>query len=272
MPGRVDDRQFSAPGIVMADPLLLLPWATDPAYAPRQQATIEFVEEEAPHLVGWEIRRLRCPRVNRFAYAQGLVRAWDRPGTLVVLEHDVVPLPGQLQELAACPEPICLVNYPITWCHYRAVARKEGAVIVVHGAVCIDHARIVNAYRVRDPTAPGGFSFGADHLRFADLFSLGCTKFSEEARQAVIPDPGTRFEILDDTLARAFAATDYRVHIHYPDAGHNHSVPQDPHPPVTINGVPTACTWIGNVAPELRDRIRSELAEESLNTTPSIPA
>lgn len=49
----------------------------------------------------------RLPDTDPYAYAHALIEWWRTPADLVVIEHDIVPTPGMIAGLLACPEPWC---------------------------------------------------------------------------------------------------------------------------------------------------------------------
>lgn len=52
--------------------------------------------------------RLPCPGEDD--YARYFAMLWAR-GPFILVEHDVVPWPGAVEELAACPHPWCVFAY-----------------------------------------------------------------------------------------------------------------------------------------------------------------
>ncbi len=48
---------------------------------------------------------------NPFGYQEHLQARWDEGATFVNMEHDIVPWPGALQELVACPRNWCFFGY-----------------------------------------------------------------------------------------------------------------------------------------------------------------
>lgn len=52
------------------------------------------------------------PRYDPYYYSILLARLWRRGIGFVILEHDVVPWPGALNELAYCPNEWCTFPFP----------------------------------------------------------------------------------------------------------------------------------------------------------------
>lgn len=48
-----------------------------------------------------------------YAYARNFERWWMTAGDLMVIEHDMVPAPGQIAEMLSCPEHWCSANYHV---------------------------------------------------------------------------------------------------------------------------------------------------------------
>lgn len=241
---------------------LLLPFVATEEFTARRKGNLDFLASEEPILArrGWEVVHHRISPRNPYAYAELLRDRWGDDGPLVILEHDVVPLPGQLEELVACPEPICCVPYPLNWCLYRGVLSRGDHHL--QGAVCYSHARTVPSYRTADPTVEGGYDFGQWDDAFADLTSLGCTKFSPIVRTKVHPHPRVEWYGMDDSISRRTLSAGYRAHIHLPTARHDHPAPIAPHHSVRIDGHWVECHFIGNVSESLRQQVSRDIATE----------
>ena len=48
---------------------------------------------------------------GEYTYAEIVRKWWEAGGPFVVVEHDVVPWPGAVDQLIACPEPWCAYSY-----------------------------------------------------------------------------------------------------------------------------------------------------------------
>lgn len=48
---------------------------------------------------------------DAYHYWRVIRELWAEGKPLILVEHDLVPTPEQLQELADCPEPVCTVRY-----------------------------------------------------------------------------------------------------------------------------------------------------------------
>lgn len=61
----------------------------------------------------WEVE-FRDVSHSDIAYADLLCELWADADTFCIVEHDIVPHPWALAELAMCPEPYCAFPYPWT--------------------------------------------------------------------------------------------------------------------------------------------------------------
>lgn len=252
------------------NPILFLPRLRSPDYSQRQKETDDFLTVESSRLesAGWTVQPHVISPANRFAYAKGMSTVWGQGNPLLILEHDVIPAPGQLQELANCPHHVCTIPYPLHMCRHRAIADRTTKII--SSFVCVDHAIPVPSYRVLHTPAAGGFAFGPEHADYADLTSLGATKFSNFAQRLTWPVPRVTWSLLDDAISRFLyscrpkaPSNDLRIHLHWPAARHNHPMPITPHEPVYLNGGQHApCTHISQLPPDFQAAIRSEMARE----------
>lgn len=50
---------------------------------------------------------------NRFKYSRELMKVWNKGNDIIVLEHDIVITPEQLNELINCPHPNCAFAYEL---------------------------------------------------------------------------------------------------------------------------------------------------------------
>lgn len=82
---------------------------------------------------------LHVPCIEVLDYADALQCVWAVGADIILHEHDIVPLPGQIAELVSCPEAFCVVDYmgaggpwtevspsipPIGLCRIRAGAQE----------------------------------------------------------------------------------------------------------------------------------------------------
>jgi hypothetical protein len=65
--------------------------------------------EHAPSEITWR----EIDPADNTAYARILVEAWEQPGDLFVVEHDVGIRAGVIEELLACDQPWCGFEYAI---------------------------------------------------------------------------------------------------------------------------------------------------------------
>jgi len=49
-----------------------------------------------------------------WSYSEGLLRASERSYLVVIVEHDIVPTPGQVHDLVTCPHDFCATDYELS--------------------------------------------------------------------------------------------------------------------------------------------------------------
>ncbi len=134
-----------------------------------------------PETAGWAARvggRLVDVSADREAYWRLLVEAWDGTADLMVVEHDVLPPPGIVAELAGCPAEWCT-------CPYRV-----GGLMISRGLGC---ARFAAGLQARVPDAaveagvpagerePGRVWWALDHRLAGVLGRFGCVPHEHRA-------------------------------------------------------------------------------------------
>ena len=141
-----------------------------------------------------------------FAYAGLLARHWSSDGWLAIIEHDVVPSPGQLVELLECPMPACTLPYPLL--------HGEPSLWQVHG------------------TERRGYLW-PQVSEWADGSALGCVRWSEEARRQVGPlDPRVPWDWLAEDISERMIRASLQWHVHAGRAVHHHLPAGTPDHPV----------------------------------------
>jgi hypothetical protein len=75
---------------------------------------------------GIEHRNHLCE--GKFGYADLLAELWEAGTGFVLVEHDVVPWPGAVGKLIACPEAWCVHGYPMNVDGIRWTNRTLGCV------------------------------------------------------------------------------------------------------------------------------------------------
>jgi hypothetical protein len=115
------------------------------------------------------------------AYTHLLENLWSAGETFALVEHDIVPHPGALEALAACPEPWCAFSYPL--------------------------GRIVHA--------------GLGCTRFSgELLRAHPSAVRETWREATGIHPAGHWCNLDDRLTRALCRAGAVRHVHEPQVRH----------------------------------------------------
>lgn len=87
--------------------MILFPFTRDKV----NPEAVRLLAEHAP--TGAEITRAEIDPANPSAYARVLVQAWEQPGDLIIIEHDIGIRAGVIEELTACDQPWCGFPYPI---------------------------------------------------------------------------------------------------------------------------------------------------------------
>lgn len=171
---------------------------------------------------------LLTPRRDRFSYADGLRRAWGRPGDLVVCEADVEPAPGALAELAACDRH---------WCVFRLWLGDRydfGTLGLVRWSSALQYSLPNLMHEVASPTDPrywvrrGWTKMQAD-CNVMTLNSAGrrATLGNWAPIAAVAQNPAdrptTRDSLgLDATIVATLISEGIEPHLHEPPPNHLH--------------------------------------------------
>jgi hypothetical protein len=117
-------------------------------------------------------------------YGRLLDRAWGQYEQLLILEHDVVPPPGRLEEMALCPRQVCSTAYPIMGTLHE------------YGLGCVRYSRTVQ-----------------------ESHPLLMWHATQNYRGQRIPTPWMH---LDGAIARELSVRGVPVHTHAPPAVHLH--------------------------------------------------
>jgi hypothetical protein len=86
---------------------------------------------------------------TRAGYPDLLGEWWGRGEAFAVVEHDVLPWPGALEELEACPEPWCGFSY------YRSATERSVSGVVTLGCVRFGEAVL----KLPNPLAEDGWPY-----------------------------------------------------------------------------------------------------------------
>jgi hypothetical protein len=186
---------------------------------------------------GWAVRHVRC--VTPTDYEQAVCNIWGQADCCIA-EHDIVPTPDALDQLATCPEPVCAQAYWLS----AGAARRAG----VHEALRLvatldgtpsDDPRIRQlltdarcwlegvsaeggawAHRVVAPD--GSWRFIATGEAWADAVGFGLTRWRVAAQRALTTWRPGSWQDLDSRISAAWHARGGRCHIHWPAVPHDH--------------------------------------------------
>lgn len=164
----------------------------------------------------YDVWPVRCEA--DFSYANGIVRVWWAPETLVLVEHDMEFSDELVAGLLSCPRPLCSYPYFI-WAHDRGwhYAQARGANRrIVEGEEWADHSSI-------------GFCKITEQARVSPMMTVGWKMVENVVHHALggrvievdphhisgdKPDPLMVLEIRPPTAGR--------WHIHWPAIAHHH--------------------------------------------------
>jgi hypothetical protein len=79
-------------------------------------------------------------------YADALIAMWQRLEEFCIVEHDVVPWPGAITEIAGCSAPWCVYQYPASPSRMRialGLVRVSRELVQAHPAL---HERWVDTH------------------------------------------------------------------------------------------------------------------------------
>lgn len=203
----------------------------------------------------YPVTRIACTTPT--AYEDAVRAAWGGDD-LCIWEHDVVPTPAMLIDLAACPEPVCAQAYPLWWS--PALVQRMLGILERFLPDCppdrSGYPRMLAAYRrTRDlqraacgampepgtqrvpviahrvVEAAGRERWVRPEEPWADYAGLGLTRFRAGWMRAHPPtwEPGT-WRDLDSRMSAWWHAGGQRVHVHWPAAAHHHACPCHPDP------------------------------------------
>lgn len=132
-------------------------------------------------------------------YAQLFRHLWDKGEEFAIVEHDVIPWPGALEDLARCPE---------SWCAYGYVTSGDLSTQDVPPLGCVKFR-------------PEG------DVPFEELFAL----FLESQSPGIVAGLLPHWSSMDNVIARSLRARGWQVHEHKPGVAHLHPlvtvVPRD---------------------------------------------
>ena len=223
---------------------LLHPYAAARTYASQAAPTWAALRRLGPHWQG-QILHVACGEDT--AYEEAVRAAWGQDDLLIV-EHDVEPVGGILEELRRCPHPLCAAAYPIlwtdqaawgaVWAAWQQAARPDHPLVAAWTRRLAEAAALgarpgrgaprgtTWAHRVvADPADPMGSQRWVDAGEgWADLAALGCTRIRRGV-QAAVPAawaPGPWWD-LDSRLAWwLYHAGAGPWHLHWPALPHHH--------------------------------------------------
>lgn len=184
--------------------MTLLIHCYSPTERPKDQVEtwsfLETVRRERPAI---DVVDIAC--VNEGDYPRAWVDHWDHPGTIVNLEHDLVPTLEALDELIECPQELCTQGYKI----YPLSTARKGEVFAQRLAA-------------NDPARYDRWIAEGD--LYADFTGLGFVKIDHQARSVLMPptEDETTWTGWDFTLSNSFYKLGKCWHVHWPAITHNH--------------------------------------------------
>jgi hypothetical protein len=101
------------------------------------------------------------------AYYKALCKWWAEDGDLLIVEHDILPADGVVDEMLACLQPWCSSPYQLAHVSSALYSTIDGVTSELFSQKIVDHC------------LAGNKSYDTD--------ALGCTKFSAELK-AELPD------------------------------------------------------------------------------------
>jgi len=217
---------------------------------PRQAPTTAALEALAA--AGWSVDRVVCATPEAY---DGALRRWWQEGPFILIEHDVEPSAGALEALAACPEPLCAVAYPLWWSpEYASRWWRQAALLRESRAYpswddpTLARARalaerMANLLRADALHAVAGhpWAWTWAHRRWrpverwittgepwADLAGFGCIKVGPAATALAPAWPAGAWDDRDSVISEWLYGQGYRWHVHWPAIPHHHGDPCHP--------------------------------------------
>lgn len=169
-----------------------------------QVATWEFVEKVREERPGIKIVDIPC--TSEGDYPRAWAENWDFDGTLVNLEHDLVPTLQVLDELIDCPSKLCTQAYKI----YPL-------------STALDREVFVQRLASKDEVRFDRWVLEGD--AHADYTGLGLAKLEAEVRSTIPTSNIERYASwkgFDFSLSNLFHVQGKRWHIHWPAIPHHH--------------------------------------------------
>lgn len=142
-------------------------------------------------------------------YSLGLRAAWTHPGDLIILEHDMAPTVAQMDELVACPHPLCAFAY---WIVLAQVGHRP----MLSACVGPMGTLIGNQLNPR-------ILYGTNHAGYS---AIGCCKLDQATRSQMAEIPPCYWSEVEMYVNRAVQVAG-EWHIHYPVVNHHHGFMED---------------------------------------------
>lgn len=162
---------------------------------------IEKLDLTQYDLVNW---RYRAGERENTMYARGLAAVWHRPNSIIIIEHDMVPTQAMIDELADCPNQLCIQAYWIS-------------PVETHGQVPIHNVGVRNpVYDYIQHGSDGNFP------AYADWAGPGLAKLGLEFRQNWIDFPPVIWSSVEKTLNVRARAVHRQWHVHRPAVEYTH--------------------------------------------------
>lgn len=133
-------------------------------------------------------------------YWRAFARHWDRPETIVNVEHDIEATDGHVEALVACTRPLCAWAYR---CHWRSTGLPHDVIAAGTGA------------RDREQQPDPGYLQGGEE--WAAWAAIGLVKITRPVRVGVLrAEPWQSLELaVHDAVTGPW-------HMHWPEVPHHH--------------------------------------------------
>ena len=172
---------------------------------------------EAAHAAGHAFHTHACDEIG---YIEVWRCLWETPGSLIVVEHDMVPTPDQVAAIASCRERLCVGAY---------LQRRHANSGMTHRTWTV---RPQPGQKPIEGTDGCFVGFGKEAVQirvleegdaWADLYGFGLVKLSEPLRRELTPawlDSAQKWSSLDTRLSLVTSELGIRAHVHWPLVEH----------------------------------------------------
>ena len=169
-------------------------------YAPGLPRTVETLATyfllKTDILIRWDTFLTPCTKPDD--YEKAVKQVWGLDD-LLIWEHDIIPTLTMLEDLAACPWPVCAQAYKL----YPATTVLPAPAYAHRRTAC---------------------EFINEGDEFCNLVGFGLTKISLDVQNKIDPnifDVNT-WRSLDTVFSLKMLSLGIRAHVHWPEVRHNH--------------------------------------------------